>query len=55
MQARISSVYIISSPMRSCGMRQMLVAERLGHQQRDAKHEFAFGEVLGGALMRRMR
>ena len=36
-------------------VRQMLVAERLGHQQREPEHELAFGEVLRGTLMRRMR
>ena len=33
-------------------MGQVGVAERLGHQERDAEHELAFGEVLGGALVR---
>src|SRR5204862_8364386 len=37
------------------GMLQMRIAEGLRHQQRDTEHELAFGEVLGGALMRRMR
>ena len=37
------------------GVRQVLVAERLGHQQGEAQHELALGEVLRGALMRRMR
>ena len=36
-------------------LRQMAVAECLGHQQCHAEHEFAFGEVLGRPLMRRMR
>ena len=37
------------------GVRQVRVAERLGHQQGEAEHEFALGEVLRRALMRRMR
>ena len=55
MQERISSVvqHQFADPL--LGMRQVGVAERLRHQQRDAEHELAFGEVLGGALMRRMR
>ena len=55
MQERISSVvqHQLADPL--LGVRQVRVAERLRHQQRDAEHELAFGEVLGGALMRRMR
>ena len=37
------------------GVRQVLVAERLGHQQGEAEYELALGEVLRRALMRRMR
>ena len=36
------------------GLRQVRIADGLRHQQRDPEHELAFGEVLGGALMRRM-
>src|SRR5215467_5020187 len=33
----------------------MGIAQRLRHQQRHAQYEFGLGEVLGGALVRRMR
>ena len=33
----------------------MRVPQRLRHQQHNAEHELAFREVLGRALMRRMR
>ena len=36
------------------GMRHIGVAEGFGHQQRNAEHELALGEILGSALVSRM-
>ena len=54
MQARISTVFNVSSASFSSTCGRLRVAECLRHQVRQPQHELAFREVLGGALVRGM-